>query len=653
MSELDALLEEVVSGFGGGRREGQVRMAEATYQALQNDGHLLVQAGTGTGKSIAYLVPTATWAVESGGKAIISTATLALQRQILSQDAPRVSRAVEKILGKTPHICLLKGWNNYVCLRKATGAYPEEDALLSRAAGEYGATAIGEEVVRLREWAMSTDTGDRDDLIPGVSDRAWRHVSISKPECVGSKCPLRGSCFPVLARQEAEEADIVVTNHSMLGIQSAGTPILPEASAYIVDEAHELVDRVTAQLTSSVSKAEAYLLARLLRREKILTELEEAGDRLDEQLSELAEGRLETIPPTLTDTVMRLLGELQSALNDVGNLPSKEEADAAAKAVARNRVSTMAQVAERLLSEDVHTGKLVTWVARDLDEKSSLYVAPLDVSGSLADTLFEGKIAVLTSATLTIGGSFSHVARTSGFLYPSQGPFKELDVGSPFDYGYQGILYVAAHLPPPTRKGYGTVHLEEMMSLIRASGGGALCLFTSRRGAEEAAEYARDHLDTPILLQGEDQLPTLVREFAADESASLFGTISLWQGVDVPGQTCRLVVIDRIPFPRPNEPLTQARTQSVVERGGNGFMEVAASHAALLLAQGAGRLIRRLEDRGMVAVLDSRLCKARYSGFLLASMPPMWRTTDPHVARSALERLAGGHVSSTDEGGKR
>ena len=277
---VEEILDSVVEDLGGSRREGQVQMIELVSEALDSDGHLLVQAGTGTGKSIGYLAPAMEWSMASGERVIVSTATLALQRQIVLHDAPRVARAVTSVLGKTPRVGLLKGWNNYVCLRKATGGYPEEDALISRAAGEYGATATGEEVTRLREWAMSTDTGDRDDLVPGVSERAWRQVSVTKPECIGTKCPLRDSCFPLLARGAAEESDIVVTNHSMLGIQSAGTPVLPEASAFIVDEAHDLVDRVTSQLTSSISAPEVAGLARLLRREKILaTDLGSGGGR--------------------------------------------------------------------------------------------------------------------------------------------------------------------------------------------------------------------------------------------------------------------------------------------------------------------------------------------------------------------------------------
>mgnify|MGYP000907281508 CR=1 FL=1 len=631
----------VVGALGGARRQGQEEMVRAVARALAEEGHLLVQAGTGTGKSLGYLVPAMRWAVDEGARVIVSTATLALQRQIVDHDAPRVAEAVRRACGRLPVVALLKGWNNYVCLRKVAGGYPEEDSLLSRAAGEYGASATGEEVVRLREWAMSTDTGDRDDLVPGVGDRAWAQVSIARRDCIGRKCPVRDSCFPVSARQAAEDADLVVTNHSMLGLQAASTPVLPEARAIVVDEAHELAARATSQLTVELSYADVSSLVRLLRRESIAaTELETAGRGLGDVLDALGEGRLTSLPGELTDALLLLLGELQQAREDVNGLGGADADSAAARNVARNRVDSMADVVDRLLSDAVAAGRTVPWIVRDREERSRLRAAPLDVSSSLADSLFEGRPAVLTSATLKIGGSFDHVAAQAGFSYPSQGPWRGLDVGSPFDHSRQAILYVPADLPPPGRDGIGAEHLDEMLGLMQASRGGALALFTSRKAAEAAGEYVRERTDLPVYCQGDDQIPTLVRMFAADDAACLFGTISLWQGVDVPGRTCRLVVIDRIPFPRPNEPLTQARTEAVAAAGGNGFMRVAASHAALLLAQGAGRLLRTVTDRGVVAVLDSRLRTARYGSFLLASLPPMWRTTDGQTVRGALARLS-------------
>ena len=285
-----------------------------------------------------------------------------------------------------------------------------------------------------------------------------------------------------------------------------------------------------------------------------------------------------------------------------------------------------------------------------------LCVAPLQVWGPMRDKLLTDKLAVFTSATLRLGGDFNAVASSFG-LKPSENadvigpdgpertddvlPWRGLDVGSPFDYGQQAILYVARHLPPPGRDGLGKAILDEIVELVDASEGRALGLFSSRRAAETAAEAVRErlpHLTT--LAQGDAQLPELARQFLADPHTALFGTLSLWQGLDVPGDTCQLVLIDRIPFPRPDDPLMSARQRAADKAGGNGFMQVAATHAALLLAQGSGRLIRTMTDRGVVAVLDPRLATARYGGFLKASLPPMWTTTDPAVVRKALARLS-------------
>lgn len=282
----------------------------------------------------------------------------------------------------------------------------------------------------------------------------------------------------------------------------------------------------------------------------------------------------------------------------------------------------------------------MVWVAHSSDAHPVLYVAPLDVSSDIADNVFEGKPAILTSATLSVGGSFQHVASQVGFMYPNQGPWRGVDVGSPFTYGKQGILYVANSLPAPNTMAYTDAMLGELRDLLIASRGGGLCLFTSRRAAEQAAEFIREETDLPVLLQGEDQLPTLVNKFADDPTASLFGTLSLWQGIDVAGDTCRLVVIDKIPFPRPNDALVEARSQAVRARGGNPFMEVSATQAALRLAQGAGRLIRRHTDRGVVAILDSRLRTKRYGSFLMASLPTMWPTCDGDVVKQALARIS-------------
>lgn len=641
MSDIHDILHAVVEEIGGTPRSGQDDMADAVLSALNNDGHLLVQAGTGTGKSFGYLVPAMVWSAKTGNRAVISTATIALQRQIMTKDAPRVADVVSRQLGSHLDVAVLKGWNNYVCLRKATGGYPEEGTLLSRAESEYGATATGEEVVRARDWAMSSDTGDRDDLVPGVSDRVWAQLSVPKRECLGDSCPLRSSCFPMQAKAAADEADIVVTNHSMLGIAATGTPVLPDAQAYIVDEAHELIDRVTSQLTQTLSKHDLTSIARMLRRAGLADEgLDDAAAELNDQLIELDEGRITALDQTTSDVISRIAGKAQAAGEAAQGLSTGDEQQAITKQIIRSRLQEISDICEDVMGDAFVNGDLVGWTSVN-DDVAYLSLAPLDVAGSIADSLFEGMPAVLTSATLKINDSFDAMATRVGFTFPSQGPWEGIDVGSPFVPEKQGVLYVAAHLPSPGgAKGYGNEQLDEMVDLVRAARGGTLGLFTSRIAAERAAEYVRDRVDTKVLLQGEDQLSTLVSDFAADDSASLFGTLSLWQGVDVPGRTLRLVIIDRIPFPRPNDPLSQARKLAADKAGRNGFMSVNATNAALLLAQGSGRLLRRTTDRGMVAVLDPRLRHARYAGFLLSAMPPMWRTTDPAIARAILGRLA-------------
>jgi ATP-dependent DNA helicase DinG len=295
-------------------------------------------------------------------------------------------------------------------------------------------------------------------------------------------------------------------------------------------------------------------------------------------------------------------------------------------------------IAERLAA---HSPYDVTWVTHDMRRGASIKVAPLAVGGLLREALFGNRTVVMTSATLELGGSFDAVARQVGLTGDDAPEWLGLDVGSPFDYATQGILYVARKLPPPGRDGASPASMDELAALVTAAGGRTLGLFSSMRAAQAAADEMRSRLDLPVLCQGEDRTAALVQEFAADPATCLFGTLSLWQGVDVPGESCQLVVIDRIPFPRPDDPLMSARAQAVSDAGGNGFMAVSAAHAALMLAQGSGRLIRRAADRGVVAVLDSRLATARYGEFLRSSLPPFWFTTDHDVAVGALRRLSG------------
>jgi ATP-dependent DNA helicase DinG len=702
---VTTLLAAAVAGIGGTERPGQVAMAESVQQSIASGEHLAVQAGTGTGKSLAYLVPAAAHAMASGSSVVVATATIALQRQLIDRDLPRLAASLESLLGRPPTFAILKGRGNYVCRYRLHGGAPEDpgDMLFEPAA----ASAVGKQVQRLHEWAASTETGDRDELVPGVEDRAWRQVAISAKECIGAaRCPNGAECFAERAREQAGLVDIVVTNHALLAIDALEDFIvLPEHDVVVIDEAHDLVSRVTTAASRELSAPGAEAAVR--RTGKVLsggsggsarggTAVGAAGEVLD-RLREAAEGLARVLPDilpgrmdVLAEPVAAALATLRAAATScaaqvraLGKEASDDAERLAAGRAALAALSDIAETAERILGafgDDIAARPDVVWMDRPaVDERQrppTLRVAPLDVGGLLAERVFRRRTVVLTSATLAVGGSFEPLARQWGLPPEDQdggGPAGEeaageagkeaaqaageeasgedaakehrlawcgRDVGSPFDHPRSGILYVARHLPPPGRDGLPPAYLTELRELIAAAGGRTLGLFSSMRAARQATEELRGVIEQPLLCQGDDATAQLVRQFAADEATCLFGTLSLWQGVDVPGAALQLVVIDRIPFPRPDDPLASARQRAVAARGGNGFMTVAAAHAGLLLAQGAGRLLRTMEDRGMVAVLDPRLATARYGSFLRASLPPFWATTNPAVARAALRRLA-------------
>ena len=642
------LLDEAVAATGGQNRAGQRTMAAHVAQALELQRHLLVQAGTGTGKSLGYLVPALARVGESDQPIVVATATLALQAQIVNRDIPRLLQALEPRPESQAQVALLKGRNNYLCLHKLEGGYPEDepDALFDMPSST---SRVGEEVVRLREWADRTETGDRDELKPGVSDRAWAQVSVSAAECLGRRCPLVEECFSEMARSRAAEADIVITNHALLAINAfEGMKVLPEHETVIIDEAHELVDRVTGAVSGSLTVAMVRRAARSVKKHSKADSgaLEMATGTLETALEGLPEGLLNGLDGRLLTALSAVNDAARAALSDTK--PDGQEADAGLQ-MARSRVSEVHEVSNRILEASGEQD--VLWISRqggwengryvaasDTDP-ATLNIAPLSVGLQLRDGLFADRTVILTSATLTVGDSFDVAAGALGLQGEGAPRWTSIDVGSPFDYRKQGIMYVAGDLKPP---GFG-VHegqLERLRELCEASEGGALGLFSSKRAAERAAEYMREHSDLNILLQGESSLKALVEEFSEDVDSCLFGTMSLWQGVDVPGDSCRLVVMDRIPFPRPDDPIAQARTEAVNRHRGNGFMAVSAHHAAIRMAQGAGRLIRSVSDRGVVAVLDSRVATKRYGGFLMKAMPPMWSTQNKAAVTGALARLS-------------
>jgi len=639
---------------GGTPRPGQEAMAHAVAAAVTGGEHLLVQAGTGTGKSLAYLVP----ALLVDGPVVVSTATLALQSQLVDHDLPRLATAVKPLLGRRPTFAVLKGRHHYLCLARLDGGQerePEEDAMFDVRPGG-GTTWLGEagrlgkQLERVRDWALESATGDRDELDPGVDDTLWRAVSMPARECVGAaRCPYGDECFAEASRVRAREADIVITNHSLLAVDMlAGRHIVPPHKLLVVDEAHELADRV-----SSAAQAELTpdLIGRAARRARTFIPaegyqaLEEAGDALALGLAGAPTGRITgPLPAALREPATLLDAACRQVLRAVGEVKA-DDPDPVRKQQAKAVLTELAETAQRLLA-DADTD--VAWVDRD-DRRRAVVVAPLSVAGTLATHLYADRTVVATSATLALGGRFDTVARALGLadkpstVDATTAPsWTSLDVGSPFDYPKQGILYVAAHLPRPAASGLPDPAADELVSLVSALGGRTLGLFSSRKAAERAAEVLRARTGLTVLLQGDEALPLLVRRFREDHASCLMGVMSLWQGVDVPGESCQLVVIDRLPFPRPDEPLAAARAAAVDATGGSGFAAVSVPIAAVRLAQGVGRLIRSAQDKGVVAVLDSRLETARgYGGYLRASLPPFWYTTRAEVAIGALRRLAG------------
>lgn len=656
-----AVLAAAVRQIGGLPRTGQQAMCTEVGNALDDGVHLLVQAGTGTGKSLGYLAPAVAWALINGRTVLVATATLALQAQLANKDIPVVLNAARQVLKRNPRAEILKGRTNYACLlrvRDRVGA--DQDSLLTgletaqavRSSDADAASVLGAEVLALREWAeqQARDGGlaDRDDA-PSHSPGAWAQVSVPIRECLGTnKCPYAAECFVEQSRARARKADLVVTNHALLAVNAMhGGVALPEHDAVIIDEAHELTSRVTGAVSAELSPQQ---VERVTRRcavwldDDLAIELLEVADEFVAELDLAEPGRITDPDQGVCRVVTRIREVSRKAVSAMAG--KNEEAERVQAGAAMKEIFDIAERIAKLDAADV------VWLSARERLGRQLNVAPLSVAGLMRDRVLGERTTILTSATLTLGGSFDTMAGSVGLRRSDRigagtepiddGSWRGLDVGSPFNYQRQGILYVAGALPNPGRDGIGAEALTELAELVWAADGRTLGLFASQRSAELAVEHLRTTLpDLTFLCQGEAQLSELTRTFAADERSCLVGTMSLWQGVDFPGDTCRLVVIDKIPFPRPDDPLMQARQQAVTEAGGNGFMQVAAAHAALLLAQGAGRLIRCYSDRGLVAVLDPRLVKARYGGYLRASLPDFWITIDSEVAIQALRRLSG------------
>lgn len=637
----EQILAAAVAGIGGVRRSGQDQMAAEVEHTFAEGEHVLVQAGTGTGKSLGYLAPSlAKLVLEPESRVVIATATLALQAQLASKDIPAAVLACAEVTGKKVTHAVLKGRSNYACLLKVRdGQGEDQDALVP----EPGQTSdLGAEVVELRRWAEEqAETGalaDRDDA-PPHAPLAWAQVSVPVRECLGAqRCPQGVACLVEKSREKARGSQLVVTNHALLAIDALhGGTAIPDFDALVIDEAHELASRVTGAASVELSPS---VVERVAKRclswlsDDVGLDFLDAADALQSAMDAAEVGRVTDPDAEVRAAFMSVRDTARGVISGLGG-GSDEETERRQAQAAAQEIFDVAERMAKLSEFDV------IWVSESDRFGRQANCAPLSVAGLLRNQIFDAHPTVITSATLKIGGEFAPVASSLGLGGGSEAAFRAVDVGSPFDYLNQGILYVAKQLPPPSRDGASPAVLGEIAELLWAAEGRTLGLFASQRAAEAAARHCREHVpDRVVLCQGDSHLARLTAEFVENPEASLFGTLSLWQGIDVPGDTCRLVIIDKIPFPRPDDPLMQARQQAVAEAGGNGFMAVAATHAGLLLAQGAGRLIRTMDDRGVVAILDPRLVTARYGSFLTASLPDFWMTTDREVAIGALRRLA-------------
>ena len=676
--QLENVLGSVVGRLANGHeRPGQLAMARAVSDALGSRRHLLVQAGTGTGKGIAYLVP----ALLLGKPVIVSTSTKALQSQLVEGDLPPILDAVEAAIGRRPDVAVVKGRANYLCKLKladvaADGTFtPGEDQDLlpgmledpdlaaastssSASSGRGSAGKTGAAVVAMRRWAETTQTGDQADL-PSTIDfdaRAWAALSVSARECIGrERCDFGDTCFAEAARDAAEGADLVITNHHLLALdlQSAGS-LLPDRRAVIIDEAHDVIDRVTGACAHELSVA---VLQRLGARLPDLI-AHDAADALADSVADfiatvetLRPGPLRPIPPELVMASRSLDSALTAALKP---LTSAQNSLAPGKQATAQILKSSGDAAVVALDRIVaNSEEDVVWLEIPDRGRPVLRVAPLSVSELLAEKLFATTTTVLTSATLRAGGGFAAVASRIGLdatvvaasplsvAQPSPDRWDSLDVGSPFDYDAQSVLYVATDLPDPSsdREGHSLAMRERLVELVSAAGGRCLGLFTSHAAASAAASEVRQRARRRVLVQGDAPLPRLIQQFREEPDTCLFGSLSLWQGVDVPGESCQLVVIDKLPFPRPDDPLPAARKSHADNHGRNGFSEIYTSHAATLLAQGVGRLVRSSTDRGVVAILDPRLHTKSYGRHMLNELPPMRRLRELEPVLAALRRL--------------
>jgi len=619
-----ALLHQVTSALPHvEERQGQNEMAVAIAIAVENKRHLIVQAGTGTGKTLGYLVPL----IASGKRVVVSTYTKALQDQLAANDLPLLADVLGKELNRHVSWAVLKGRSNYICAQRVDEICAPKQSKLDL---ESVPIKITKEVQRLTDWASETDTGDQGDLTWSPSDQAWRMVSVGSDECPGAtRCPAGSRCFTERARDKAAAADVIVVNTHIYGLHIAtGGALLPEHEVVVFDEAHQLEDVISASVSTEIGpgrvNAVASSMRSIIRDDAMSGSLNQIANDLHTLLSPHVDKRLPTpLPDDIQNELIRLRLKVDSALETLRTISSKDES-------VKQRALRAQTLSTRLIdSIDICLMALkgrVAFVSGTRD-RPVLEIAPLDVGPTLIENVWNQRTAILTSATIPIS-----LPNRIGL---EESSVDVIDVGSPFDYD-QSLLYCAKHLPEPNSPLRDNALHSEIERLITAAGGRTLALFTTYRALHLAADEMSKRLPFTILRQ--DDLPkmALINAFSQEEESCLFATAGFFQGVDVPGRTLSLVIIDKIPFPRPDDPLLSARRDVI---GRHYFSEIDIPLAATQLSQASGRLVRSQTDRGVVAILDPRLATKGYGKTIVATLPPMPRTVDVEEAEAFLRSL--------------
>ncbi len=619
-STAEALARITSALPGAENRIGQVEMAERVTDAIGAHRHLVIQAGTGTGKTLAYLVP----AIESGSTVVVATATKALQDQLAMKDLPFLAEH----LGKDFDWAVLKGRSNYVCLQRLREMASPDQAQLEL---DTMAATTRVEIKRIAEWAGASATGDQAEMDWTPSDNAWRAVSVGSDECPGAdRCPLGDPCFAEQARRRAAAADVIVVNTHLYGLDVASDgAILPDHDVVIFDEAHVLEDVMSDTVGVEIAPGRFTALAGVVRRiiedPQLIGSIAEIAESLRDVVGPMVGQRLTT---PLPDSIQEVLTDARLRLGATNDLLLSIATDVEDAKQRKLRAQTLTGRAIEQLDIAIEGREGYVAFVSGSPDSPRLELAPLDVGPTMAAGVWSKRTAILTSAT--IPSSLSSRVGIPGDTVD------QADVGSPFDYEAHSMLYCALHLPNPNSDGFRAAVHDELEALITAAGGRTLALFTSWRSMDEAAEALRGRVSFPILTQRDLPKPALVKAFADSAETCLFATAGLFQGIDVPGPTLSLVVIDRIPFPRPDDPLLSARRDQL---GPTAFAEIDIPRASMMLAQACGRLIRTADDRGVVAVMDPRLGTARYRWDIVKALPPMKRTRHRAEVETFLKQI--------------